>query len=162
MSGGNAPTLNVRAEGLRVSLVASLWHSKIMDSLVAQAVSTCEQAGAVVDLVRVPGAFELPLACQRAARLNKAEAIVALGVVIRGGTPHFDYVCQGVTEGLMRVGLDESIPIGFGLLTVDTEAQALDRAGLADSSEDKGREAAEAALAMALANRATGGAVGFR
>lgn len=162
MSGGNAPTLSVRAEGLRVSIVASLWHSTIMDSLVTQAVRTCEEAGAVVDLVRVPGAFELPLACQRAARLNHAEAIVALGVVIRGGTPHFDYVCQGVTEGLMRVGLDESIPIGFGLLTVDNESQAYDRAGFDNSTEDKGREAAEAALVMASMNRTTGGAVGFR
>lgn len=162
MSGGNAPTLSVRAEGLRVSIVASLWHSTIMDSLVTQAVRTCEEAGAVVDLVRVPGAFELPLACQRVARLNHAEAIVALGVVIRGGTPHFDYVCQGVTEGLMRVGLDESIPIGFGLLTVDNESQAYDRAGLESSTENKGREAAEAALAMATVNRTPGGTVGFR
>ena len=162
MSGGNAPTFDVRADGLRVTIVASLWHSEFMDSLVAHATDTCEQAGAIVDLVRVPGAFELPLACQRAARLNKADALIALGVVIRGGTPHFDYVCQGVTEGLMRVGLDESIPIGFGLLTVDNESQAIDRAGFTDSTENKGREAAEAALAMAVTNRATGGSVGFR
>lgn len=162
MSGGNAPSFDVRAEGLKVSVVASQWHSKIMESLVANAVSTCEQAGAIVEVVRVPGAFELPLACQRAARIGKADAIVALGVVIRGGTPHFEYVCQGVTQGLVRVGLDESIPIGFGLLTADNEAQAVDRAGFAKSPENKGREAAEAALSMATMNRAQGSNVGFR
>jgi 6,7-dimethyl-8-ribityllumazine synthase len=103
-------------------------------------------------LYRVPGSFELPLAAQVAANAG-FDAVVALGVIIRGGTPHFDYVCDAATSGLSRVALDTGVPIGFGLLTCDDEAQALDRAGLPDSHEDKGREAAEAALSLALTLR---------
>ncbi len=162
MSGGNSPTLQLDAAGVKVAIVASQWHQTIMDALIAGAVTACNKAGATHEVVRVPGAFELPLGCQRIARLRKVDAIVALGVVIRGGTPHFEYVCQAATEGLLRVGLDESIPIGFGVLTVETEKQALDRAGLADSAEDKGAEATEAALSMALAPQASESTVGFR
>jgi 6,7-dimethyl-8-ribityllumazine synthase len=97
----------------------------------------------------VPGAFELPVVSAACARAG-VEAVVALGVVIRGGTPHFDYVCDAATSGLTRVALDTGVPVGFGLLTCDDEAQALDRAGLEGSREDKGREAAEAAIATAL------------
>ena len=96
----------------------------------------------------MPGAFELPLAAQRAATAG-ADAIVALGVVIQGDTPHFEYVCASATDGLTRVQLDTGVPIGFGLLTVNTEQQALDRAGLEGSREDKGAEAVEAAVLMA-------------
>src|SRR5262249_45980033 len=95
-------------------------------------------------VVRVAGAFELPVMAQALARNH--DAVVALGVVIRGGTPHFEYVCDAVTAGLTRVALDESTPIGNGVLTCDTEEQALDRAGLPGAAEDKGREATQAAL----------------
>lgn len=162
MSGGNSPELNLDATGLRVAIVASQWHEQVMAGLIEGAIAACEKAGASYELIRVPGAFELPLGCQAIARPRKADAIVALGVVIRGGTPHFEYVCQAATQGLVRVGLDEGIPIGFGLLTVDNEQQALDRSGLEGSREDKGAEAVEAALFMAIAHRAPESNVGFR
>ena len=95
-------------------------------------------------VVRVPGSFELPVAAARLA--PGLDAVVALGVVVRGGTPHFDYVCSAATDGLNRVSLDTGAAVGFGLLTCDTEEQALDRAGLDGSSEDKGYEATSAAL----------------
>ena len=100
-----------------------------------------------VTIWRVPGAFELPLAAQLAADAG-AQAIIALGVVIQGETPHFDYVCSAATDGLTRVQLDTKVPIGFGLLTVNSEAEALARAGLESSKEDKGAEAVQAALSM--------------
>jgi 6,7-dimethyl-8-ribityllumazine synthase len=106
-------------------------------------------------VVRVPGSFELPVAAARLARDH--DAVVALGVVIRGGTPHFEYVCQAATEGLTRVSVDTGVPVGFGVLTCDDDRQALDRAGLAGSREDKGREAALAAVATALTLRELGG-----
>jgi 6,7-dimethyl-8-ribityllumazine synthase len=107
-----------------------------------------EAGNDVYSIMRVPGAFELPLAAQYAIQ-DGAEVVIALGVVIRGGTPHFEYVCNSATDGLTRVQLDTGIPIGFGLLTVDTEQQGLDRSGLKDSKEDKGAEAVEAAIVMA-------------
>ena len=150
MSGSGAVTFgDLRADGMSVAIVAAQWHATIMDSLVASAEATCRRAGADVRLVRVPGAFELPVVAAACAR-SGADAVVALGVVIRGGTPHFEYVCDAATSGLLRVALDTGVPVGFGLLTCDNEDQALDRAGLSDSREDKGREAAEAALATAL------------
>ena len=118
-----------------------------MNGLIDGAMRLAAEAGITPDIIRVPGSFELPLGVQRAAADH--DAVVALGVVIRGGTPHFDYVCDGATAGLMRVMLDTGVPVGFGLLTCDDEQQALDRAGLEGSVEDKGHEAAAAALAMA-------------
>ena len=148
MSGVGNPEINVSVSpDTRVVIVAASWHEKIMDGLVAGAVKAIETAGTKAELHRVPGTFELSLAAQ-AAIAGGADAVVALGVVIRGGTPHFDYVCQAVTDGINRVSLDTGVPIGFGVLTCDDEKQALDRAGLADSKEDKGAEAAYAALAM--------------
>ena len=148
MSGAGSPEIAVTvAAGTQVVVVASSWHQEIMASLVANAVKTIEQAGATASVHQVPGTFELSLAAQ-AAIAGGADAVVALGVVIRGGTPHFDYVCQAVTEGINRVSLDTGVPIGFGVLTCDDEQQALDRAGLPNSKEDKGAEAAKAALAM--------------
>jgi 6,7-dimethyl-8-ribityllumazine synthase len=144
--------MQIDAEGLRVAIVASSWHDVVMDGLIAGAMAASTRAGAVNVLYRVPGSFELPLAAQVAASAG-FDAVVALGVIIRGGTPHFDYVCDAATSGLSRVALDTGVPIGFGLLTCDDEAQALDRAGLPDSREDKGREAAEAALSLALTLR---------
>ena len=152
MSGAGAPSVQIDAEGLRVAVVASSWHDTVMDGLIAGATAACTRAGAVSVLHRVPGSFELPLAAQVAAAAG-FDAVVALGVIIRGGTPHFEYVCDAAASGLSRVALDTGVPIGFGLLTCDDEAQALDRAGLPDSHEDKGREAAEAALSLALTLR---------
>ncbi len=144
--------MEIDAEGLRVAIIASSWHDVVMDGLIAGATAASTHAGAVNVLYRVPGSFELPLAAQVAATAG-FDAVVALGVIIRGGTPHFEYVCDAATSGLSRVALDTGVPIGFGLLTCDDEAQALDRAGLPDSHEDKGREAAEAALSLALTLR---------
>jgi 6,7-dimethyl-8-ribityllumazine synthase len=154
MSGVGAVRMNdIDARGMKVDVVASSWHSTIMEALTASAVARCEAAGAAVRVIRVPGSFELPIVAAECAR-SGADAVVALGVIIRGGTPHFDYVCDAVTAGLTRVALDSGTPIGFGVLTCDDEQQALDRSGLPGSSEDKGREAAEAALATALTLRA--------
>ncbi len=149
MSGAGAPKLAVDASGLAITVIVTSWHTEITDGLLAGAERALKAAGNdVYSVVRVPGAFELPLAAQYAIE-DGAEVVIALGVVIRGGTPHFEYVCQAVTEGLTRVQLDYGVPIGFGVLTVDNEKQALDRAGLANSKEDKGAEAVEAAVVMA-------------
>jgi 6,7-dimethyl-8-ribityllumazine synthase len=115
-----------------------------MVGLIAGATKLLDQAGANYEVIMGPGTFELPVVAASAA--PGVDAVVALGVVIRGGTPHFDYVCQAATDGLGRVALDTGVPVGFGVLTCDDEAQALDRAGLPGSSEDKGREAALAAI----------------
>ncbi|MEI6404661.1 MAG: 6,7-dimethyl-8-ribityllumazine synthase [Actinomycetes bacterium] len=131
--------------GSRVVIVASSWHAQVMDGLIAGAVRVITEAGVTPEVHRVPGAFELSIAAREAA-LAGADAVVALGVVIRGGTPHFDFVCNAATDGLTRVALDTGVPVGFGVLTCDTEQQALDRAGLDGSSEDKGAQAAAAAL----------------
>ena len=145
MSGSGIPHLTVDGRGRRIAVVASSWHDLVMNSLVSNAVTTLERAGATVTVVRVPGTFELPVACARLA--HHFDGLVALGVVIRGGTPHFDYVCSGATHGLVDVMTRTGTPVGVGVLTCDTEQQALDRAGLPGSPEDKGREAAEAVLA---------------
>jgi len=151
MSASGQPELApLDARGLRLAIVASNWHQTVMDGLVSgarRAASDCEAAAA--DLVRAPGSFELPLVVQACARQGY-DAVVALGVVVRGGTPHFDYVCDAVTAGLTRVTLDTGVPVGFGVLTCDDDAQALDRAGLPGSKEDKGYEATHAALSTAL------------
>ena len=149
MSGGGAPTITVDGSGMHVAIVASQWHDVVMAGLVDGALRACADAGAQATVVRVPGAFELPLAAQACASSGVYDAVVALGVVIRGGTPHFEYVCQAATIGLEACARSTGIPVGFGLLTCDSEAQALDRAGLAGSSEDKGAEATIAALSLA-------------
>ena len=146
MSGQGAPQLDVHAPGVRVAVVASSWHVEVMDGLIGGAQRACEAAGAVATLIRVPGAFELPIVAKACAASSEFDVVVALGVVIRGGTPHFEYVCSAATQGLSQVALDYLVPVGFGLLTCDTDAQALARAGLPGSSEDKGQEAVQAAL----------------
>jgi len=149
MSGAGAPKLSIDASGLAITVIVTSWHTEITDGLLAGAERALVAAGNdVYTVVRVPGAFELPLAAKWAAE-EGADAIIALGVVIQGDTPHFDYVCSAATDGLNRVQLDYGVPVGFGLLTVDNEKQALDRAGLAGSKEDKGAEAVEAAVLMA-------------
>jgi 6,7-dimethyl-8-ribityllumazine synthase len=154
MSGAGAPSMTVDGSGLRVVVVAASWHTVVMDGLLDGARRALRDAGVTeVTEVRVPGSFELPVAAARAAATG-ADAVVALGVVIRGGTPHFEYVCDAATQGLSTVALTTGVPIGFGLLTCDDEQQALDRAGLPGSKEDKGAEAAEAAVATVVALRA--------
>ncbi|MFD6418917.1 6,7-dimethyl-8-ribityllumazine synthase [Streptomyces sp. NPDC060194] len=154
MSGKGAPVLNVKNCGdLRVAVIAAQWHEKIMDGLVDGALRALNELGiSEPTLLRVPGSFELPVVAKVLADRGY-DAIVALGVVIRGGTPHFEYVCQGVTQGLTQVSVDTGVPVGFGVLTVDTEEQALDRAGLPGSNEDKGHEAVTAAVATATVLR---------
>jgi 6,7-dimethyl-8-ribityllumazine synthase len=148
MSGNGAPKLAIDASGIKVSIVVTSWHEVITGGLLAGAERALKAAGnSDYKVIRVPGAFELPLGAQLAIQ-NGAEVVVALGVVIQGETPHFDYVCDAATSGLTRVQLDTSVPIGFGLLTVANEKQALDRSGLEGSKEDKGAEAVEAAVMM--------------
>lgn len=149
MSGHGSPDLQIQDQpGLRVAIVAASWHQEVMDGLVAGARRACAEAG-IEDpaLVRVPGSFELPVVAAELAADH--DAVVALGVVIRGGTPHFEFVCAAATDGLTKVALDHGTPVGFGVLTCDDEQQARARAGLPGSVEDKGHEAATAALATA-------------
>lgn len=154
MSGSGAPEIGIDAQGMRVAIVAASWHEVVMDGLIAGAARACQQAGADASIIRVPGSFELPIVAQECAVSGDFDAVVALGVIIRGGTPHFEYVASGTTDGLMRVSLDTKTPVGFGLLTCDDDDQALDRAGLEGSHEDKGAEAAWAALTTAVTLRA--------
>ncbi|WP_125775896.1 6,7-dimethyl-8-ribityllumazine synthase [Antribacter gilvus] len=152
MSGAGAPVVTVDGTGLRVTVVAASWHEQVMDGLLAGARRALAESGASWTEVRVPGSFELPVAAARAAAAG-ADAVVALGVVIRGGTPHFDYVCSAATSGLTDVSVRTGVPVGFGVLTCDDDQQALDRAGLEGSKEDKGAEAALAAVATAVVLR---------
>ena len=135
---------------LRVAVVAASWHEKVMQGLLDGALEALRrhQVESPV-VVRVPGSFELPVVASALAGQG-FDAIIALGVIIRGGTPHFEYVSSSATDGLTRVALDHGVPIGFGLLTCDDEQQALDRAGLEGSKEDKGYEATSAALLTAV------------
>jgi 6,7-dimethyl-8-ribityllumazine synthase len=146
VSGEGAPgAATFDAKHLRLAVVATRWHEEITGALLDSALRTAAACG-IVDptVIRVAGAIELPVVVQTLAASH--DAVVALGVVIRGGTPHFEYVCDAVTYGLTRISLDSHTPVGNGVLTVDTVEQALDRAGLPDSREDKGREATLAAL----------------
>ncbi|MGY2128189.1 6,7-dimethyl-8-ribityllumazine synthase [Blastococcus sp. SYSU DS0617] len=153
MSGSGAPLVQpVDAAGLTLGIVVTTWHAELTDSLLARALEAARASGVPEPtVVRAPGAVELPVVAQALA--ERHDAVVALGVVIRGGTPHFEYVCDAVTAGLTRVALDASRPVGNGVLTCDTEEQARDRAGLPGSAEDKGWEAAIAALTTALTLR---------
>lgn len=153
MSGAGAPQITVDGTGLRVTVVAASWHTEVMDGLLAGARRALAAANVThVKEIRVPGSFELPVAAARAAE-HGADAVIALGVVIRGGTPHFEYVCSAATTGLTDVSVRTGVPVGFGVLTCDDEQQALDRAGLPGSREDKGAEAVEAAIATVVALR---------
>lgn len=152
MSGEGHPELDTDGTGLTVAIVSGLWHHAIADGLLAGARRVLGASGAEVIEIQVPGSFELALA-SKAALDAGADAVVALGVIVRGGTPHFEYVAAATTDGLTRVALDTGKPVGFGVLTVDDEQQGLDRAGLPGSKEDKGAEAAEAALATAIVLR---------
>lgn len=153
MSGrGAPPDQPVDASRLRLAIVATRWHEEISGALLDSALRTAEECGVPAPTaVRVPGAVELPVVV--AALTEGHDAVVALGLVLRGGTPHFDYVCDAVTAGVARAALDSGTPVGFGVLTCDTLEQARDRAGLPGSREDKGREATLAALETALVLR---------
>jgi 6,7-dimethyl-8-ribityllumazine synthase len=162
VSGTGAPELAVnpadlkKCAHLRVGIIAAQWHTEVMDALLDNARKALAEIG--IDeprVVRVPGCFELPVAAHALAK-RRYDAIVALGVVVRGGTPHFDYVCRAATDGLTKVAVESGIPVGFGVLTCDTDQQALDRAGLPGSAEDKGREAALSAVATALTLKGLG------
>lgn len=140
------------ASDVRLAIVASTWHQKICDALLDSAQRLAADAGVrKPTVVRVLGAIEIPVVAQELARTH--DAVVALGVVIRGQTPHFDYVCDAVTQGLTRVSLDAATPVANGVLTTNNEEQALDRAGLPSSAEDKGAQATAAALSTALTLR---------
>lgn len=158
MSGDGSPQDDlIDCSDLTVAVVAATWHERVMDGLIAGAQEALARyrVGSS-EIVRVPGSFELAVVAQAMAR-KEYDAVVALGVVIRGGTPHFDYVCSAATDGLNRVALETGVPIGFGLLTCDTEQQALDRAGLEGSIESKGYEATAAALVTAKTLRQIAG-----
>ena len=149
MSGAGAPTISTDGTGLKVTIVSGLWHTVIAEGLLAGAHRVLDASGAEVTEIRVPGSFELPVVAKAALDAG-ADAVVALGVIIRGGTPHFEYVSDAATSGLTQVSIVTGKPVGFGVLTLDDEQQGLDRAGLPGSKEDKGVEAAEAAVATAL------------
>lgn len=155
MSGEGRPTPDaqgVDATGLRLAVAAATWHPEVADALLGRALAAAGAAGAAnPTVVRVPGTVELPVVCQELARSH--DAVVALGVVIRGGTPHFEYVCDAVTAGLTRVSLDERTPVGNGVLTCDDETQARNRSGAPGAAEDKGAEACLAALRTAVVLR---------
>ncbi|GGB33200.1 6,7-dimethyl-8-ribityllumazine synthase [Flexivirga endophytica] len=153
MSGHGAPETVADGSGLRVAIIAASWHEQVMGGLLDGARRGLAACGVTETAeVRVPGTFELSVACARLA--PSYDALVALGVVIRGGTPHFDYVCSAATSGITDVTVRTGVPVGFGVLTCDDEQQALDRAGLPGSVEDKGFEAATAAVATAATLRA--------
>lgn len=153
MSGAGSPEITVDGTGLNVVIVAGQWHDVITNAMIASAQRTIEASGATHSLVRVAGSFELPVVSKAVLEAG-ADAVVALGVIIRGGTPHFEFVSDAATSGLTRVSLDTGKPVGFGVLTLDDEQQGLDRSGLPGSKEDKGAEAAIAALETAVTLRA--------
>jgi 6,7-dimethyl-8-ribityllumazine synthase len=151
MTGSGSPAERpLDGHGLRVAIVTARWHQEVSDGLLAGAERALEECR-IEDtaVIRVPGAFELPVMAKALAS-QRYDAVVALGVIIRGGTPHFEFVSRAAADGLARVAVETGVPVGFGLLTCDTNQQALDRCGLAGSSEDKGREAAMAAVETAL------------
>ncbi|MBA8991214.1 6,7-dimethyl-8-ribityllumazine synthase [Curtobacterium pusillum] len=154
MSGaGAADRDHVDGTGIRVAIVAGRWHDTIAGGLLAGAQREVERLGASAEVIPVPGSFELPVVAKAALEAG-FDAAVALGVIIRGGTPHFEYVSDAATSGLTRVALDTGKPVGFGVLTLDDEQQGLDRAGLSGSKEDKGAEAVHAAVSTAVTLRA--------
>ncbi len=148
MSGEGLPILDTDGTGLKVTIVSGLWHHGIAEGLLAGAHRVLDASGAEVSIVQVAGSFELPLVAKAVLEAG-ADAVVALGVIVRGETPHFEFVAAAATDGLTRVALDTGKPVGFGVLTVEDEQQGLDRAGLPGSKEDVGGRAAEAALATA-------------
>jgi 6,7-dimethyl-8-ribityllumazine synthase len=141
---------DLNADGLQFAIVAARFNEDIVAALLDGAVATLKLQGAAeqnINVVRVPGAFELPLIVSKLAASKRYDAVVALGAVIRGGTPHFEYVCHEAASGLTRAALDTGVPVVFGVLTTDNLAQALERAG--PGAGNKGAEAALVAIEMA-------------
>jgi 6,7-dimethyl-8-ribityllumazine synthase len=157
MSGEGRPAGRIAdATGVSLAIAATRWHAEITDTLLERATAAAQACGVPRPIVvRVPGAAELPVVAAELARRH--DAVACLGAVIRGGTPHFEYVCDAVTYGLTRAALDAGVPIGNGVLTCDTLEQALDRCGREDSSEDKGWDTVLAALETALVLRGVRG-----
>lgn len=149
MSGLGGPDLSVDATGMTVALVSASWHEEIMAGLRQGASRVARESGAQEVEFEVPGSFELAVVAAECATSGRFDAIVALGVVIRGGTPHFEYVCSAATQGLTTVSVEYRIPVGFGVLTCDNVEQAKDRSGLPGSREDKGAQAMASALSTA-------------
>jgi len=152
MSGDGIPDIKTDGTGLNITIVAGSWHEEITNGLLEGARRALQESNVTISEIRVPGSFELPVVAKAVLDAG-ADAVVALGVIIRGGTPHFDYVADAATSGLTQVSLLTGKPVGFGVLTLDDEQQGLDRAGLPGSKEDKGAEAAQAAVATAVALR---------
>lgn len=140
----------VAAPGKKFAIVVSRFNSFIVDALLEGATGTLQRIGQVKDeditVVRVPGAYELPLTAQKVAQSGDYDAVIAIGAVIRGGTPHFDFVAGEANSGLAKVAMDAGIPVAFGVITTDTDEQAIDRAGVKHGN--KGAEAALSALEM--------------
>ncbi len=137
----------LQAEGLKFAIVATRFNDFVVDKLIAGAQDYLVRHGANqehIDIIRIPGAFELPIVCQKLAKKNEYDGIIALGAVIRGSTPHFDFVANEATKGLAHISLETGVPVGFGLLTTDNIEQAIERAGL--KAGNKGAEAASALL----------------
>lgn len=140
---------NLLASGLRLAVVAGRWNHFIGDRLLEGAIDAIVRHGGSaddVDVLYVPGAFEIPMAVQRAARAGRYDAVIALGVLIRGATPHFDYISSEVTKGIASVSLETGVPCSYGVLTCDSIDQAIERAGT--KAGNKGHEAALAAIEM--------------
>ena len=147
---GHAPEVSIKEiPNATIAIISATWHDDICADLIKGAQRACALAKAKSEVIRVPGSFGLPLAAQFAFEKG-FDAAVVLGVVIQGETPHFDYVCQGVTQGVIDVSLKFSKPIGFGVLTVNTLEQAIARCGRPESFEDKGFDSAVAALTLLL------------
>ena len=146
---GHAPTIGIKPlPGAKVAIISSSWHLDICNDLIAGAKRALTEAQVgTVEVQYVPGSFEIPLAAQYAFEAG-FDAVVALGLVLKGETPHFDYVCQGVTQGVIDVSLKHSKPIGYGVLMCNDLDQAIDRCGRATSKEDKGYDSAVAALEL--------------
>ena len=146
---GNAPEIDLpQLPNARVAIISSSWHLDICNDLVAGAERALAAAAVKnVEVIYVPGSFEIPLASQIAFEKG-IDAVVAVGLVLEGETPHFDYVCQGVTQGVMDVSLKFSAPIGFGVLMCNTLDQAVARSGRPGSSEDKGYDSAVASIKL--------------
>lgn len=154
MSGHGRPADVPDGKGIRVAVVTASWHAELCESLRTRALFALAEAGAsLVADIRVPGALELPVVAQALVQRNRTHAVVALGVVIRGGTPHFDYVCSTTSDALAAVALRTGRPVANGVLTCDTLEQALQRAGGPEAAEDKGYDAAMAAVATAVTLR---------
>lgn len=150
MSGSSPKIGALNGSQLKASIVTSSWHPDICDALVSGAKKALDEAGCKnVSLHKVAGSFEIPLAAQKLLDAG-SDLVIAVGLILKGDTPHFDYVCQGVTSGVMQVSLTRNKPIGFGVLMCDNLDQAYERSGLSEGQENKGFDAAIAALNLAI------------